>query len=149
MSSELFVYGTLLQSASHPMGQRLSNEAELIGGATICGRLFDFGRMPGLILSCDPTEIVFGEVWSLRNPASFVWLDRYEGILPGVLHPQYERMRCRVTLDCGPELEAAVYVYRWPHDHAPRILSGRWLQRSGDDASVATAASVEAMSRPV
>jgi len=68
MNPHLFVYGTLLSSAGHPMGARLGREARLIGEASIEGRLYSLGRYPGLVDVVDRESRVHGEVFVLKEP---------------------------------------------------------------------------------
>ena len=66
ISDRLFVYGTLMRGFDHPMAQLLSRSADFLGTATCRGRLYLIKHYPGLVLSDDPAEAVFGEfyVWS-------------------------------------------------------------------------------------
>ena len=82
MNPHLFVYGTLLSSAGHPMGARLGREARLIGEASIRAALYSLGRYPGLVEAADRGKRVHGEVYALNSPAaSLAWLDAYERIV--------------------------------------------------------------------
>ena len=47
MNPHLFVYGTLLSAAGHPMGARLRREARLIGAAIDPGRLYRIELVSG------------------------------------------------------------------------------------------------------
>lgn len=131
MNNLVYVYGTLMLSSGHPMGAKLASEADFIGLAKVHGRLYDFGKWPGLYLSDDPSEIVHGEAWRLRSPASLAWMDEYEGIRPDVAQPEYERIQHRVTIEELGTAVASLYAYRWPIDYHPRIMSGRWMDRPG------------------
>jgi len=93
MNPHLFVYGSLMSSAAHQMGERLRREARLIGEATIQGRLYKISWYPGAVASGDPGERVHGEVYALDNPGrALAWLDAYEGIVPGKRDQnEYER----------------------------------------------------------
>jgi gamma-glutamylcyclotransferase (GGCT)/AIG2-like uncharacterized protein YtfP len=128
MTSHLFVYGTLLSTAGHPMGARLKRQARLIGEASIGGRLYDLGRYPGLVEAAEAGERVHGEVYILDNPAKALrWLDAYEGIVPGD-HDQNEYLRTErlVRLASGQEIAAWVYLYRKDASRFPAIPDGRW-----------------------
>lgn len=129
MNSYLFVYGTLLSGAGHPMGARLRRQARLVGAATIPGRLYSLGRYPGLVERADAQERVHGELYALHNPvAALKWLDAYEGIVPGD-HDQNEYVRAErpVRLGSGEEVAAWVYLYRKDVRHLAPIPGGRWL----------------------
>jgi gamma-glutamylcyclotransferase (GGCT)/AIG2-like uncharacterized protein YtfP len=127
----LFVYGTLLTGAHHPMGERLRREARLVGEASIGGRLYSLGRYPGLVETAGEDqgegEIVHGEVYVLNNPANALkWLDAYEGIRPGS-PAEYERVERAVQLASGVTLLAWVYLYRRSVGLRPPVPGGRWL----------------------
>jgi gamma-glutamylcyclotransferase (GGCT)/AIG2-like uncharacterized protein YtfP len=130
MNPHLFVYGTLLSGAAHPMGARLQLQARLVGEASLGGRLYDLGSYPGLVETADAHQRVEGEVYTLDSPASALkWLDAYEGIVPGN-HDQsdYERVERPVRLASGEELSAWVYLYRRNVRPGQAIPGGRWLQ---------------------
>lgn len=128
MNSYLFVYGTLLSGAGHPMGARLRRQARLMGAATIPGRLYSLGRYPGLVEAADAEERVHGELYALDDPANALkWLDAYEGIVPGKHDQnQYVRTERPVRLGSGEEVAAWVYLYRKDVRRFPPILGGRW-----------------------
>ena len=132
MPSHLFVYGTLMAAAAGaamggPQRDRLARESRNLGAASIAGRVYDFGRYPGLVRSDDPGERVHGEIVQLTDPAaSFAWLDPYEDIVPGRAGNMYERVQVAATLSSGARLDAWVYFYLGPlGDRAP-IADGRW-----------------------
>ena len=66
-SDHLFVYGTLMRGFDHPMAKLLSQAADFLGPARCQGRLYLVKHYPGLVLSDDHTEIVFGELYRLRE----------------------------------------------------------------------------------
>jgi gamma-glutamylcyclotransferase (GGCT)/AIG2-like uncharacterized protein YtfP len=126
----LFVYGTLMRGFDHPMAKLLSRSAEFCGDAHCQGRLYLVKHYPGLVLSDDPGDVVFGELYRLRRPEeSFATLDDYEGCGPGVASPQYVRQVLPVTLDDGTVSDAWTYVYNRPVAKLKRITSGRFLER--------------------
>jgi gamma-glutamylcyclotransferase (GGCT)/AIG2-like uncharacterized protein YtfP len=128
MTTRLFVYGTLLSTAGHPMGTRLQREARLIGPGTVRGRLYSLGRYPGLVEADGAGRLVHGEVYALKMTAvSLKWLDAYEGIVPG--RPEespYERVVRPVRLDTGQTIDAWVYLYRRSVRLRPEVTGGRW-----------------------
>src|SRR6266403_451182 len=98
----LFVYGTLMRGFDHPMAKLLSRSAEFCGEARCRGRLYLVKHYPGLVLSDDADDVVFGELYRLRQlEESFALFDEYEGCGPGVASPQYLRQVLPVTLDDG------------------------------------------------
>jgi gamma-glutamylcyclotransferase (GGCT)/AIG2-like uncharacterized protein YtfP len=130
-SDRLFVYGTLMRGFDHPMAQLLSRSADFIGEARCQGRLYLVKHYPGLVLSDDPTEVVFGELYSLRQPEALLReFDMYEACGEGFAEPtEYIRQVLPVTSGEGAASEAWTYIYNWPVAHLPRIVSGRFLER--------------------
>src|ERR1700709_831379 len=107
MQDHLFVYGTLMRGFDHPMAKLLSRSAEFCGEARCQGRLYLVKHYPGLVLSDDPADVAFGELYRRRTrDASFAPLDEYEGCGPGVASPKYIRQVLPVTRDDGTVSEA-------------------------------------------
>ena len=131
ISDRLFVYGTLMRGFDHPMAKLLSRSADFLGAARCRGRLYLVKHYPGLVLSDDPAEIVFGELYRLRaRDALLRELDMYEACGEGFAAPtEYLRDMLPVTLDDGSATEAWTYVYNWPLTGLPRIASGKFLER--------------------
>ena len=129
-SDRLFVYGTLMRSFDHPMAQLLSRSADFLGEARCQGRLYLIKHYPGLVLSDDPAEIVFGELYRLRAPQELLReFDMYEACGEGFAQPtEYTRQMLPVTLDDNTA-EAWTYIYNWPVTRLPRIASGRFMER--------------------
>src|SRR3979411_3550385 len=65
MQDRLFVYGTLMRGFDHPRARLLSRSADFVGEARCQGRLYLVKHYPGLVLSDDPDEVVFGELYRL------------------------------------------------------------------------------------
>jgi len=86
---------------------------------------------PGLVLSDDAGDVVFGELFRLRQPVELLReFDMYEACGEGFAEPtEYLRQRLAVTGDDGAVHEAWTYVYNWPVDGLPRIASGRFLEK--------------------
>jgi gamma-glutamylcyclotransferase (GGCT)/AIG2-like uncharacterized protein YtfP len=138
----LFVYGTLMRGFDHPMAKLLSRGADFIGEARCRGRLYLVKHYPGLVLSEDAGEVVFGELYRLRQPKELLReFDMYEACGEGFAEPtEYVRQMLPVTLRDGAVSEACsevcsetwaeawTYVYNWPVAHLPRIASGRFLE---------------------
>jgi gamma-glutamylcyclotransferase (GGCT)/AIG2-like uncharacterized protein YtfP len=130
MQNHLFVYGTLMRGFDHPMAKLLSRSAEFIGPARCQGRLYLVKHYPGLVLSDNASDVVFGELFRLHTPqASLITFDDYEGCGPDVASPQYLRRMLRVTLDDGTVSEAWTYIYNRPAAKLKRITSGRFLKQ--------------------
>jgi gamma-glutamylcyclotransferase (GGCT)/AIG2-like uncharacterized protein YtfP len=130
-SDLLFVYGTLMRGFDHPMAQLLSRSADFIGEARCRGRLYLVKHYPGLVASDDAAEVVFGELFRLRQPAECLReFDMYEACGEGFKPPtEYVRQMLTVTLHDGAVSQAWTYVYNWPVAHLPRIASGRFLEK--------------------
>ena len=129
MSDRLFVYGTLMRGYAHPMARLLSANAEFLGQASCRGRLYRVKHYPGLVLSDDAGERVFGELYRLRAVEDLLReFDMYEACGEGFPEPtQYLRRTLPVTLADGTESEAWTYIYNWPVEALARIESGRFL----------------------
>ena len=129
-SNHLFVYGTLMRGFGHPMAQLLSRSADLIGEARCRGRLYLVTHYPALVLSGDPADVVFGELYRLRAPDELLReFDMYEACGEGFAEPtEYVRQMLSVTLE-GGTTEAWTYLYNWPVAHLTRIASVRFLEK--------------------
>ena len=131
MQDRLFVYGTLMRGFDHPMALLLSRSADFIGEARCQGRLYLVKHYPGLVLSGDPAELTFGELYRLRQPEALLReFDMYEACGEGFAEPtEYIRQMLAVTSDDGAVSEAWTYLYNWPVAHLPQIASGRFLAK--------------------
>jgi gamma-glutamylcyclotransferase (GGCT)/AIG2-like uncharacterized protein YtfP len=129
MSDRLFVYGTLMRGYAHPMARLLSANADFLGEASCQGRLYQVKHYPGLVLSDEAGERVFGELYRLRAVEDLLReFDMYEACGEGFPEPtQYVRRMLPVTLADGTESDAWTYVYNWPVEALVRIESGRFL----------------------
>ena len=130
MLDRLFVYGTLMRGFDHPMAQLLSRSADFIGEARCQGRLYRVKHYPALVLSDDPADVVFGELYRLRAPDELLReFDMYEACGEGFAEPtEYIRQMLPVTLD-DAQAEAWTYIYNWPVAQLSRIASGRFLEK--------------------
>jgi gamma-glutamylcyclotransferase (GGCT)/AIG2-like uncharacterized protein YtfP len=130
-SDRLFVYGTLMRDFDHPMAQLLAANADFLGEAQCRGRLYLVKHYPGLVLSDDPADAVFGELYRLRQPDELLReFDMYEACGEGFREPtEYLRQILKVTLADGSSNDAWTYVYNWPVARLPRIESGRFMEK--------------------
>jgi len=130
-SDRLFVYGTLMRGFDHPMAMLLSRAADFIGEARCQGRLYRVKHYPGLVLSDDADDVVFGEVYRLRQPNELLReFDMYEACGEGFAEPtQYIRKMLQVAREDGSAAEAWTYIYNWPVGHLSRITSGRFMEK--------------------
>jgi gamma-glutamylcyclotransferase (GGCT)/AIG2-like uncharacterized protein YtfP len=129
----LFVYGTLMSSATGALGRperaRLAAEARTLGPATLAAaRLYDLGRYPGLAETGHPADTVHGEALTLADPPrTLAWLDDYEGFIPGDYNlSEYARLERQIRLAGGAELAAWVYIFRRDVAALRPITGGRW-----------------------
>jgi gamma-glutamylcyclotransferase (GGCT)/AIG2-like uncharacterized protein YtfP len=128
-SDLLFVYGTLMRGYAHPMARLLSANADFLGQASCRGRLYKVKHYPGLVLSNEAADVVFGELYRLRAVDDLLReFDMYEACGEGFPEPtQYVRQMLPVTLTDGNERGAWTYIYNWPVATLSRIESGRFL----------------------
>jgi len=128
-SDLLFVYGTLMRGYSHPMARLLAANADFLGEASCRGRLYKVKHYPGLVLSDEASDVVFGELYRLRAAEALLReFDIYEACGESFPEPtQYVRQMLPVTLADGSVYDASTYLYNWPVDHLTRIESGRFL----------------------
>jgi gamma-glutamylcyclotransferase (GGCT)/AIG2-like uncharacterized protein YtfP len=130
-SDLLFVYGTLMRGFDHPMAQLLSRSADFIGEARCRGRLYLIKHYPGMLKSDEAADIVFGELYRLRQPEALLReFDMYEACGEGFTEPtEYIRQMLPVTLADETVSEAWTYIYNWPVTGLPRIASGQFLEK--------------------
>ena len=132
----LFIYGTLMSVAEHPLGTLLRDNARFVGAGSIQARLYSITEVdahgpntyPGALPSPDPADRVFGELWQVTNPGP-VWpaLDRHEACTPDWPEPHEFLLRpVPVTLDDGRVMKAVSYLYAWDVSTAQPIPSGRY-----------------------
>ena len=127
----LFVYGTLLQQAQHPMGHYLAQHAENIGKGFILGKMYQIGAYPGVIASQNPREKVVGMVVQLIDAQKILpRLDAYEGFGDDCEQPnEFVREKVNVWLENGQKTEAWAYFYNWPTHELRQIISGDFLKK--------------------
>jgi gamma-glutamylcyclotransferase (GGCT)/AIG2-like uncharacterized protein YtfP len=131
MLDRVFVYGTLMRAFDHPMSRLLSDGADFLGDASCRGKLYMVQHYPGLLHSDDAADVVFGELFRLRNVSELMAaLDDYESCGPGYEPPTlYLREIVPVTLGDGTLVGAWTYIYNRPVDEAKRIVSGKFLAK--------------------
>ena len=129
-SDLLFVYGTLMRGYSHPMARLLSANADFVGEASCRGKLYKVKHYPGLVLSNEAADIVFGELYRLRAVDDLLReFDMYEACGEGFAEPtQYVRRMLPVTLADDTKSEAWTYIYNWPVTDLALIETGRFLK---------------------
>lgn len=140
--THLFVYGTLLTEAQHPMGELLLAHATQIGPGQIQARLYiieeedaeGINRYPGAVPSPHPDDVVHGMLYEVHAPdAVFPVFDDYEACAPGWPEPYEFLLRpVDVRLSQGGEMRAASYLYTWDTSRATLVASGRYTTVSPD-----------------
>jgi gamma-glutamylcyclotransferase (GGCT)/AIG2-like uncharacterized protein YtfP len=130
ISDRLFVYGTLMRGFDHPMARLLAANADFLGAARCRGRLYLIKHYPGLVLSDNPIDVVFGELFRLREPDALLReFDLYEACGEGFPEPtEYVRRMVPLTLDDDAVGAAWTYLYNWDVSQLPRIASGKFLE---------------------
>jgi len=138
----LFVYGTLLTVADHPMGNLLRTHGALRGRGSIRARLYmiddpdDPGQnfYPGALPSGDPQDRVYGELYNLTDPGAVLpQFDEYEACSANWPEPhEFLRRTVPVTLEDGETVSAVTYLYTWDVSGARHIASGRFNELSRD-----------------
>ena len=113
------------------MSRFLQNNSEFLGNAHVYGRLYDLGWYPGVVLSQNPSEKVYGHIFKLKNAeAVFKVLDDYEGIGGDNPKPyEYSREKTKAYLKDGTEIETWFYEYLLPTDKFTLIPSGNYLDK--------------------
>jgi gamma-glutamylcyclotransferase (GGCT)/AIG2-like uncharacterized protein YtfP len=126
----LFVYGTLRSdSYSDSYRQFIAPNFELVGRATIAGRLYAIVDYPGLLPAEGPNDLVIGEVYAFTGgEEKLLQLDDYEGCAPHSPKPHlYTRTRINAHLKDDEIIEAWVYFYNFPVSDNMLILSGDFM----------------------
>lgn len=124
----VFVYGTLRTGEVNDIGlaaaRRELAAPRLVGAASVRGRLYDFGRYPGLVP--DPAAApVHGDVYEVEDALVPV-LDEIEEVYPGV-DGLFLSREIAVTV-AGRELRCLFYpVAAESVVERPRIGGGDWV----------------------
>lgn len=124
-----FTYGSLLSEFENPVHDLLKKYARFLGKATFRGKLFMIDWYPGVVESENPDDIVYGEVYEIKNQEPLLYqLDRYEGCSQNDPEPhEFERIEKTVTLLNGKTLTAWIYIYTQPVSNKERIESGDFV----------------------
>ncbi len=112
----VFVYGTLRAGASNHF--RLEG-AKLRGEGWVLGRLYRIDWYPGLLLDEEGIP-VRGEIYEVEREM-LRKLDSFEG-------GEYERLKDRVHLKDGGEVEAWLYEYRGAVEEGSELVPADWVQ---------------------
>ena len=140
--ARLFVYGTLLTTAAHPMGKLLREHGTILGHGSIRARLYIIddpdepgqNEYPGAVPSGSPSDRVHGEVYQLTAPDLVLHqFDDYEACSPRWPEPhEFLRRRVEVAMSDGGVMAAVTYLYTWDVSTARHIPSGRFTEIAPD-----------------
>jgi gamma-glutamylcyclotransferase (GGCT)/AIG2-like uncharacterized protein YtfP len=130
----LFVYGTLQSFCNNKFAKLLQSSAIQKQEASICGILFNCGTKdypyPGVILSTDEKERVYGEVYTIESSefeTIIEILDEYEEIGEAFTSPyEYKKEEVVVKMIDDSTIIATVYVYNFSIANLKNIASGKW-----------------------
>lgn len=126
-SFNLFVYGSLRSYFRSPAYDYIARYFDLIGDATVKGKLYDMGDYPAAVQDADGSTIK-GELYRIKNEREFAWaicqLDDYEGVLVEPNEsPLYRREIVDVATDRSAE-RAWIYWFNGDVNGMPQIASG-------------------------
>ena len=129
--SQLFVYGSLRSGFRNPAYEYLAKYFNLLGDATVKGKLYDMGVYAAAIAT-DEEKFIHGELYEIKEPAEFDWavaqLDDYEGVNVEVgEHPLYIREAANAYLN-GAKSEAWIYWFNGEITGFPEVVSGDMMQ---------------------
>jgi gamma-glutamylcyclotransferase (GGCT)/AIG2-like uncharacterized protein YtfP len=139
LTDKLFVYGTLLAAAQHPMGARLRAAGHVLGEGHIQARLYIIDDpdapgqnfYPGAVPSADPADRVHGTLYEVTDPSVFEAFDVFEACAPGCTQPfEFLRRPVEVTLGDGSRAWATSYLYTWDVSGAQHVPGGRYTSIS-------------------
>lgn len=128
----VFVYGTLRAGEVNDINLAAERHGiaapTRIGAAHVCGRLYDFGSYPGLVLD-DAGALIHGDVYRIDD-ALIPVLDEIEHVYPGVEGLfRAHRLHVEVELD-GTATHVDCLIYPVTDSAAqglPRIDGGDWI----------------------
>lgn len=126
----LFVYGTLRRTTNTQMYQHfIAQHGEFLGTAKITGRIYKIHHYPGVVLSDDPEDQVYGELYRIRNVEEILpAIDEYEGCSDDFPQPtRFIRDVVEVELVDYGFHDAWVYLY-----NRDPIVKGWMHIESGD-----------------
>jgi gamma-glutamylcyclotransferase (GGCT)/AIG2-like uncharacterized protein YtfP len=122
----LFVYGTLMQG-QHPMHKLLRDHSDFIGHGWITAQLYQIRDYPGVVLSDQLPDKVFGELYVLKDRTVLDKLDDYEECSAAFPEPhEYRREQIKVHISTSVSYQAWVYIYNHPVSASQRIRTGRF-----------------------
>lgn len=129
MDNHLFVYGTLMKKFTGHSPINLEEHGQYICDGYLQGRLYEIDDYPGLVLSSNPKEKVYGEIFLLKDfNASIEKLDEYEDFFPNDLEKSlYIRQIEEIKIEGGTSQKAWVYIFNEDVDEENHIISGNYI----------------------
>ncbi len=121
------------------MGSLLRESAERIVEASIRGKLYLVEDLtgpggierpsyyPAAVLSDSPDDVIYGEIYKLKDISILSLLDAYEECGPEFPEP-HEYVRHLITVESPDKgnIQAWAYLYNRPVAGMKRITGGRW-----------------------
>ncbi|MCO5934792.1 gamma-glutamylcyclotransferase [Mucilaginibacter sp. RB4R14] len=124
----LFVYGTLIQPGNPIAGYLNLNCTYLLRGK-IKGILYDIGEYPGLIISDNAQNYVYGHIYKLHHTKQNLFvIDDYEGVGPDQEQPNLYIRKIRSVETADGIVDTWIYLYNLPVDGLPLITSGNYAE---------------------
>jgi gamma-glutamylcyclotransferase (GGCT)/AIG2-like uncharacterized protein YtfP len=117
MQKYLFVYGTLKSDYENPYAIALRDKSALVGTGFILGKIVQISWYPGLLLTSNNDEKVFGEVYLLPEDSDelMIMLDTYEGVSnPPDPKDEYKKTEVTATMANDEKIRVMVYEYIGP-----------------------------------
>lgn len=112
------------------MSRFLCLNSNVLGKAYIHGKLYKISWFPGVLLSNDVSEKVYGTLFKLNSVSKTLKvLDDYEGFNESNINESlFKREITTVFLENGNTINAWVYLYNQNIENKQRILSGDFLK---------------------
>jgi gamma-glutamylcyclotransferase (GGCT)/AIG2-like uncharacterized protein YtfP len=127
----LFVYGSLRSGFQHEAYQYMAKYFNLLGHATVKGKLYNSGEYP-VALPTTAEKFIQGELYTISEPAQFSYiigqLDDYEGLYVEEGETALYKRELATVYCNGQEYTAWIYWYNGTVDGLPEISSGDVLQ---------------------
>ncbi len=131
MSSYLFVYGTLRKRCSFLMHNLIDRYSNFFANGFVYGKLYEIDNYPGIVLSNDIQNIVYGEVYKIKSykvDYMLNLLDEYEECSKNFPKPhEYKRVITDVILMNGKRLKSWIYEYNYSIRNLECIKSGDYI----------------------
>ncbi|WP_322043327.1 gamma-glutamylcyclotransferase family protein [Paraburkholderia sp. J67] len=124
----VFVYGTLRAGEINDINLAAARHAirqpRLVGQAAVAGRLFDFGRYPGMVADLQAAPVL-GDVYEI-DEALVPVLDEIEEVYPGV-EGLFLSRQVSIEVD-GAQHDCLFYpVAQHAVEGLPQIHGGDWI----------------------